>query len=237
MKSHLIGLLVFLWGFLCFFFSGFFVGKAHSAHFLHTTPITMGPNVVEASKIEAIFIISQPDDLVIEATVKNGRYDTVIGATMAAAGNTGDDSVTSDGSYSDKNRSRVYTVKIAVPGILGVAAISWDTNKGDDEGGPVIVPVSGVVGVGTKGVQMTFGAGPDGVLSLDNSWTVICKRNFVETAPSQHLIFRGVKSASLAASAIDISQKTLFGVVVKKAYGAIGSELGWSGSIQAMDEF
>lgn len=237
MKRHLIGFLVFLWVFFCAFLSGFFVGSAYAAHFLHTTPLTVGPNVVEASKIEAIFITSQPDDLVIEASVKNGRYDTEVVAAVAATGNMGDDSAVSGGTYSDKNRSRVYIVKVAVPGVLGTAAISWTTDKGDDEGGPVIVPISGIVGVGTKGVRLTFGAGPDGVLSLNNSWTMTCKRNFVETAPSQHLIFRGARSASLAASTPDASQKTLFGVVVKKAYGAIGSELGWTGSIQAGDEF
>lgn len=237
MKRHLIGFLVFLWLFFCIFLSGFFVGKAQAAHFLHTNPLTVGPNVVEASKIEAIFIISQPNDLVIEAMVKNGRYDTEVGAAVAAAGNTGNDSATSGGTYSDKNRSRVYTVTVTTPGALGVATISWTTDKGDDEGGPVIVSTTDPVGVGTRGIQLTFSAGPDGVLSLGNKWTVAGKRTFVETSPSQHLIFRGAKSASLAASAPDASQKTLFGVVVEKAYGVIGSELGWSGNTKAMDEF
>lgn len=209
----------------------------YSAHFLHTTPIVVGPNTVEASKIEAIFITSQPSDLVIEAIVKNGRYNTEIEQAKAVAGNTGDDSIVSSGSYSDKNRSRVYTISITKLGALGVATISWTTDKKDDEGGPVIVPTSGPVGVGTKGVQLTFSVGPDGVLNLGNKWTVTCKRNFVETSPSQHLIFRGTKSASLAASAPNVAQTTLFGVVVDKAYGAIGSELGWSGTVQAMDEF
>lgn len=224
-------------GILLVAFVLFLAVPSWAAHFLHTTPITVGPNSVEASKIEAIFITSQPNDLVIEAIVKNGRYDTEIKNALAAAGNTGDDSATSGGTYSDKNRTRTYTVSITTVGALGVAAISWTTDKLDDEGGPVIVPTSGSVGVGTKGVQLTFSVGPDGVLSLNNKWTVACKRNFVETSPSQHLIFRGAESASLAASAPDASQTTIFGVVVKKAYGEIGSELGWSGTVQAIDEF
>ena len=210
---------------------------AQAAHFQHTTPLTVGPNTVEASKIEALFITSLPGDLVIEAMVKNGRYDTTVGSAVAGVGNMGDDSATSGSTYSDKNRSRTYTVKVITAGALGIAVINWTTNKGDDEGGPVIVPNSGIVGVGTKGVQLTFGVGPDGVLSLNNTWTVKCTRDFVETAPSQRLIFRGLKSASVVASAPDASQTTIFGVIVKKAYGTIGSELGWSGSVQAMDEF
>lgn len=206
------------------------------SHFSHSPNLNIGPNVVEASKIESIFLIAQPDDLVIEAVVKNGRYDTEVGVAVAAAGNTGDNSAISSGTYTDKNRSRTYTVKVTKSGALGVATIIWTTDKKDDEGVSIIIPASGTINIGTKGLQMTFNAGPGGMLNLNNTWLMAGKRNFVATAPFQHLIFRGVKSAQLAASVPD-AMTTIFGVMAKKAYGAVGLELGWIGTVQALDEF
>lgn len=209
-----------------------------AAHFAHSPVWVVGPNTVEASKIEMLSIISPPGGrLIITAVVKNGKYDTSVSAATAVAGNSGDDSAVSEGTYSDKNRSRTYTVTVTASGALGVAAVSWTTDKGDDEGGPVVVPVGGKVGVGTKGIELTFGAGPDSVLTLNNKWTVSGQRTFVETAPSTQLNFLGVKAQAAAASAPDCSQGSVFGVTGKAAYGAIASEMGWTGSVMSLDEF
>lgn len=212
--------------------------SAWPAHFAHSPTWVVGPNTVEASKIEMLSIISPPSGgITITVVVKNGRYDTSMSAAVAVAGNSGDDSTVSGGAYSDKDRSRTYTVTMTTPGALGVAAVSWTTDKKDDEGGPVIVSVDGKVGIGTKGIELTFGAGPDSILTLNNEWTVSGVRTFVETAPATQLNFLGAKAQSAAASAPDCSQGSVFGVTGKAAYGAIASEMGWSGSVQALDEF
>jgi hypothetical protein len=83
---------------------------------------------------------------------------------------------------------------------------------------------------------LTFGAGPDTLLTLNNKWTVSGQRTFVETAPGTTLIFRGVKSVGIAVSAPDPQQTTIFGVVGKKAYETIASEMGWTGSVMSLDE-
>jgi hypothetical protein len=103
--------------------------QSWAAHFAHFPALSVGPNTVEASKIEMLSIISQPNDLVITAVVKNGKYDTSVGAASALAGNSGDDTAVSSGTYSDKNRSRTYTVTVTTAGALGVAAVSWTTDR------------------------------------------------------------------------------------------------------------
>lgn len=209
-----------------------------AAHFQHSPVWVVGPNTVEASKIEMLSIISPSGGgLTITAVVKNGKYNTSVSAATAATGNSIDDTAVSGGAYSDKNRSRTYTVTVTTSGALGVAAVSWITDKKDDEGGPVVVPVGGKVGIGTKGVELTFGTGPDSLLTLNNKWTVSGVRTFVETAPGSQLNFLGAKAQAAAGAAPDCSQGTLFGVTGKAAYGAIASEMGWSGSVQALDEF
>lgn len=222
-------------GFVSFFL--LFISPSWAAHFAHSPALTIGPNVVEASKIEMLSIISPPGgSLTITAVVKNGRYDTAVGPALAVAGNSGNDTAVSGGTYGDRNRSRTYTVTVTTGGELGVAAVSWTTDKGDDEGGPVVVPVGGKVGVGTKGITLTFGAGADSVLTLSNKWTVSGVRTFVETAPATQLNFLGVKAQAAAGAAPDCTQVDLFGVVGVAAYGAIAAEMGWSGSVQALDE-
>lgn len=210
--------------------------QSWAAHFAHSPTLTVGPNTVEASKIEMLSIISQPGDLVITAVVKNGKYNTSVSQAAAQLGNSGDDTTVSGGTYSDKDRSRTYTVTITTSGALGVAAVSWTTDKKDDEGGPVVVPVGGEIGIGTKGIELMFGVGPDTILTLNNKWTVSGQRTFVETAPSTTLTFRGVKSAGIAVSTPDPGQTTLLGQVARKAYETIASEMGWTGSVQALDE-
>jgi hypothetical protein len=216
----------------------FIAVPCRAAHFVHSPIWTVGPNTVEASKIEMLSIISPPGGgLTITAVVKNGKYNTSVNAATAVTGNSIDDTAVSGGTYSDKNRSRTYTVTVMTAGTLGVAAVSWTTDKKDDEGGPVVVPVGGKVGIGTKGVELTFGTGPDNLLTLNNKWTVSGVRTFVETAPGSQLNFLGAKAQAAAASAPDCSQGSIFGVTGKAAYGAIASEMGWSGSVQALDEF
>lgn len=222
-------------GFMSFFL--LLASLSWAAHFAHSPVLTMGPNTVEASKIEMLSIISPPGgQITITAVVKNGRYDTSVGSALAVAGNSGDDAAVSGGIYSDKNRSRTYTVTVTTSGALGVAAVSWTTDKRDDEGGPVIVPVGGKVGIGTKGITLTFGVGSDSVLTLNNKWTVSGVRTFVETAPATQLNFLGAKAQAAGKAAPDCTKADLFGVVGAAAYGAIAAEMGWTGSVQALDE-
>lgn len=209
-----------------------------AAHFAHSPAWVVGPNTVEASKIEMLSIISPPGSgITITAVVKNGKYDTSVSAALAVEGNSGDDSVVSGGAYSDKDRSRTYAVTVTISGALGTAAVSWTTDKKDDEGGPVVVPLGGKVGIGTKGVALTFGAGPDSILTRNNKWTVSGVRTFVETAPATQLNFLGVKAQAAATATPDCSQSTVFGLTGKASYSAIASEMGWTGSIRALDEF
>lgn len=215
-----------------------FIGQSWAAHFQHSPTWVVGPNTVEASKIEMLSIISPPGGgLTITAVVKNGKYNTSVNQAVATIGNSGDDTVVSGGIYSDKNRSRTYTVTMITSGALGVAAVSWTTDKKDDEGGPVVVPVGGKVGIGTKGVELTFGTGPDSILTLNNKWTVSGVRTFVETAPAIQLNFLGAKAQAAAGAAPDCTQNTVFGITGKVAYGAIASEMGWVGSVMSLDEF
>ena len=208
-----------------------------AAHFQHSPVWVVGPNTVEASKIEMLSIISPSGGgLTITAVVKNGKYNTSASAAIAVVGNSVDDTAVSGGTYSDKNRSRTYTVTVTTSGVLGVAAVSWTTDKKDDEGGPVVVPVGGKVGIGTKGIELTFGTGPDSLLTLNNKWTVSGVRTFVETAPATQLNFLGAKAQAAGKSAPDCSQPDIFSITGKAAYGAIASEMGWMGSIRALDE-
>lgn len=209
------------------------------AHWKHDPIKIQGPHTVEASRIEGLFVY--PIQSQVDAVVANGRYVTSVSAAQAVVGNTGDDSATSSGSYSDKDRSRTYTVTVTRVGALGVAAVSWTTDKGDDEGGPIVVPVNGLVSIGTKGISLTFMAGAGGVLTLNNKWTVTGQREFETiTALKQQVILRGTDFLSIATAAPDATQTTLLAVVAKKAYEVLSTQLGWStgtqGGIKALDE-
>lgn len=208
--------------------------KGHLAHFQHSPARIQGPYTIESSKIVGLFIY--PDQKQVDVVVANGKYETSVSAALAATGNTGDDTAVSGGSYSDKSRTRTYTVTVTTAGALGVAAVSWATDKGDDEGGPVVVPTSGPTSIGTKGITLTFGIGADSALTLGNKWTVTGQREFIAiTALNQHVILRGTDFVGVATAAPG-TESTLFAIVARKAYDALSSYLGWIGQVRALDE-
>ena len=210
-------------------------GPARAAHFAHSPAVIVGPYTVEASKIYAIHIYPTLKHMDVE--VQQGSYTTTVNAAIAAVGNVGDDTAVSGGTYSDKNRTRTYTVTVTTGGALGVAKVSWTTDKLDDEGGPVIVVVGGTA-IGTKGIQLNLAFGADLVLTLGNKWTVKGQRDFQEiTALHRVVILTGADFMGIAVAAPDVSQKTIFGTNAKKAYQSLGSYLGWVGSVMALDEF
>lgn len=210
--------------------------SARAAHLAHSPAMTIGLSTVEASKISGLFIY--PTAQQITVLVERGRYDTSVGAAAPNINNTGDDSATKGGTYSDKNRTRTYTVEITTGGTLGTAVAKWITDKSDDNDrvGSVI-PVGGVLSVGTKGITLTFDAGADLTLTLGNKWTVTGNRTFVPIPVLQQFVkIEGMDFLSAVTSAPDTTQPTIFRIVAKKAYEIIRDKLGWIGTIEALDE-
>lgn len=206
------------------------------AHYAHSPVLTIGPYSVETSKIGGLFIYVTAQQ--ITALLERGKYTTRVLTATPNIGNTGDDSASSGGIYSDKNRTRTYTVTVAGGGALGVATLNWTTDKGDDQSAtPVVVPVNGVVNLGTKGITLTFNAGPDAVLIAGNKWIVKGDRTFTLVAALQQtVILEGSDFAAIAVSAPDATLSSIFAVVAKKSYQELATRLGWIGTIEALDE-
>jgi len=111
-----------------------------------------------------------------------------IGDPIASAGNTGDDTAASGGTYSARTNES-YLVKVTKGGAEGVAEITVTGQETGDDSGPTVVTLFGSgVAIGTKGATITFTDGGDNVLVLDDQWMVFVTAVKPEDAESTELV-------------------------------------------------